>query len=117
MIQLLFYGSIFVISLLFAATYIFMWHKHFDVNFTLIFTLVPVACLGYLMTAAATSLDGAVRATQIVYIGGCFLQLFILQHHESVRHLDKKMDQIGFVCRMRPAVSIRAHHGRDQSVL
>ena len=78
MIQLLFYGSIFVISLLFAATYIFMWHKHFDVNFTLIFPLVPVACLGYLMTAAATSLDGAVRATQIVYIGGCFLQLFIL---------------------------------------
>lgn len=58
--------------------YIYMWHKHFDVNFTMIFTLVPVANLGYLMMSKADSLEGAIAAQQIIYIGGCFLQYFIL---------------------------------------
>ena len=73
-----FYGVTFALSLLFAAIYLFRWHKHFDVNFTLIFTLVPVACLGYLLSGMSTSLEGCVRAMQVIYIGGCFLQLFIL---------------------------------------
>lgn len=65
------------LSLLFAAGYVFIWHKHFDVNFTLIFTLVPVACLGYCLSAFATTLEGALTAQKVIYIGGCFLQLFI----------------------------------------
>lgn len=77
MIQV-FYDSLFVISLILAAIYVYMWHKHFDVNFTMVFTLVPVACLGYWMLSRSQSLDGALKATQVIYIGGCFLQLFIL---------------------------------------
>ena len=77
MIQI-FYGGLFLASLICAAVYIYLWHKHFDVNFTMIFTLVPVACLGYVLQGMAESQEGFVRALQVVYIGGCFLQLFIL---------------------------------------
>ena len=77
MIQL-FYGGVFAASLACAAVYVCLWHKHFDVNFTMIFTLVPVACLGYLMSGVAEGLEGLVRAMQVIYIGGCFLPLFIL---------------------------------------
>ena len=77
MIQL-FYAGMLALSLLFASIYIGMWHKHFDVNFTMIFTLVPVACFGYLLQGTSRSMEGMIRALQVVYIGGCFLQFFIL---------------------------------------
>ena len=77
MIQM-FYSGMFAASLLCTAVYIYLWHKHYDVNFTMIFTLVPVACLGYVLQGLSESLEGLVRAVQIIYIGGCFLQLFIL---------------------------------------
>ena len=77
MIQM-FYSGMFAASLLCTAVYIYLWHKHYDVNFNMIFTLVPVACLGYVLQGLSESLEGLVRAVQIIYIGGCFLQLFIL---------------------------------------
>ena len=73
-----FYGGVLAASLTCTAVYIFMWHKHFDVNLTLIFTLVPIACLGYFLSSISESAGEAVIATKIVYIGGCFLQLFIV---------------------------------------
>ena len=73
-----FYGATFILSLLLAGVYVYIWHKHFDVNFTMIFTLVPVACLGYYLSSVAVTLDGAIRVQQIIYIGGSFLQLFVL---------------------------------------
>ena len=77
MIQL-FYGVVFVASLLCATLYISVWHKHYDANITMIFTLVPIACLGYVFSGIAEGLEGLIRAMQVIYIGGCFLQLFIL---------------------------------------
>ncbi len=77
MIQL-FYDSLFVISLLCAAVYIFMWHKHFDVNFTMIYTLVMVSCLGYVFYCRAVTQEESVLALKVIYIGGVFLQLFML---------------------------------------
>ncbi len=74
----IFYGVLFLISLCFAAGYVYIWHKHFDVNFNMIFTLVPVACLGYYLLADSVNLESALAAQQIIYIGGCFLQLFIV---------------------------------------
>ena len=56
----------------------YIWHKHFDVNFNMIFTLVPVACLGYYLSANAVNLESAITAQKIIYIGGCFLQLFVV---------------------------------------
>ena len=74
----LFYGGMFIASLICTAIYIYMWHRHFDVNLTMIFTLVPITCLGYALYALSENLREAVLANKIVYIGGCFLQLFIL---------------------------------------
>ena len=73
-----FYEATLILSLLLAGVYVYIWHKHFDVNFTMIFTLVPVASLGYYLSSVAVTLDGAIRAQQIIYIGGSFLQLFVL---------------------------------------
>jgi len=74
----IFYGCIFAASLICTAIYIFMWHKHFDVNFTLVFTLVPISALGYFLSSIQRKMDGAVISQQIIYIGGIFLQLFIV---------------------------------------
>ena len=76
MLQIL-YAGIFTLSLIFTAIYVYAWHKHFDVNFTMIFMLVPVSCLGYLIFYDAKNLEEAIRAQQITYIGGCYMQLFI----------------------------------------
>ena len=73
-----FYIILFAFSLLCAGIYIFIWHKHFDVNLNMVFTLVPIACLGYIMSAQADNLRSALAAQQVIYIGGCYLQLFIL---------------------------------------
>ena len=73
-----FYGIMFIVSLIFTAGYIYIWHKHFDVNLTMIFALVPVSCLGYLLVSLSTTLESALSAQKIIYIGGCFLQLFII---------------------------------------
>ena len=72
------YICLFFISLVCAAVYIYMWHKHFDVNLTMIFTLVPVSVLGYVLYSGAANLEEAIAGMKIVYIGACFLQLFIL---------------------------------------
>ncbi len=74
----LFYDIVFVTAMVFAAIYIYIWHKHFNATFTMVFTLVPISCLGYIMYARATALESALMAIQITYIGGCFLQLFIV---------------------------------------
>ncbi|MBO6214828.1 MAG: HD domain-containing protein, partial [Lachnospiraceae bacterium] len=74
----LFYGSIFAVSLICTAIYIFMWHKHFDVNFTMVFTLVPISVLGYFLSSLQTTMEGAILSQQMIYIGGVFLQMFIV---------------------------------------
>lgn len=74
----LFYGSLFVLSLILSAGYIYIWHKHFDVNFTMIFTLVPISCLGYILYSLSKTLEGVLICQKIIYIGGLFLQYFIL---------------------------------------
>ncbi|MBR4223690.1 MAG: HD domain-containing protein [Oscillospiraceae bacterium] len=77
MIQI-FYITAFVMSLICSGIYVYMWHKHFDVNFTLIFTFVPVACLGYVMYSRSTDLREAIVSMKVTYLGSSFLQLFIL---------------------------------------
>lgn len=72
------YGSIFAATLICSAIYIVNWHKHFDVNISLIFAFIPVACLGHFLFSISDSLGAAVNAQKIVYIGGSFLQFFIL---------------------------------------
>lgn len=73
-----FYIIMLTASFICAGIYIYMWHKHFDVNFTMIFTLVPVSCIGYLLSSLSGTLEAALISQQIIYIGGSYLQLFIV---------------------------------------
>ena len=68
-----YYFAMFALSLALTLTYIFIWHKHFNANITLVFTLVPIANLGYLLWYHAQTLEAALIAVQMTYLSGCFL--------------------------------------------
>ncbi|MCR5769353.1 MAG: HD domain-containing protein [Lachnospiraceae bacterium] len=44
------------------------------VHIPLIFTLIPIAEVGYFMLTMSTNLEEALLATKITYLGGCFVQ-------------------------------------------
>ncbi|MCR5654464.1 MAG: HD domain-containing protein [Lachnospiraceae bacterium] len=73
----IYYLVLFLISVLCTCIYAFLWHKHFSVNFTLIFTIVPLANLGYVVRETSETLEGALFGQKLTYLGGCFLILFI----------------------------------------
>lgn len=70
-----YYLTLFLASLILTLVFVLIWHKHVDVYYPLIFTLIPIANLGYLMMALATNLEEAILANKITYLGGCFLPL------------------------------------------
>ena len=73
-----FYGGLLLASVLCSAIYLCIWHKHFDANITMVFTLVPIACLGYFLFSLSDNLGEALAAHKTIYIGGSYLALFIL---------------------------------------
>ena len=73
-----YYDIVLVISLLLTLAYVFMWHKHFDAHITLTYALVPVTNLGYALLCRAETLEAALVANQLTYVGGCFLLLNIM---------------------------------------
>ena len=74
----LYYDIVFVASLILSIVYVMLWHKHFDVHFTLMFTLIPIANMGYFFLTHSTNIESAIIGNNVVYIGGCFLLLFIM---------------------------------------
>ena len=73
-----YYLIAFLLSLVLTGIYAFIWHRHFSVFFTLIFAFVPVANMGYVFLIRAKNLDEDFLAYKIIYLGGCFLSLFIM---------------------------------------
>ena len=73
-----YYEALFVLSVLFSLVYALMWNKHFDIHFTLIFIFVPISVLGYFLFVNAKDAGAALAANKVIYIGGCFLMLFIM---------------------------------------
>ena len=74
----LFYEAVFCVSLVLSLAYAYMWHKHFDVHFTLIFIFIPLSNLGYVLLSRAHSLESALYANRMIYLGGCYLIVFIM---------------------------------------
>ncbi len=72
------YFSMFAVSILLTVIYAFIWHRHFDVNITIIYIIISVTNLGYWFKNTAPDLPQAIMANKIIYIGGCFLPYFIL---------------------------------------
>ena len=73
----IFYFMTFITSLVLSLIYIYEWHKHFEVNISLIFTLIPIANLGYLFAWNAQTKESYILAVKIIYIGSCFMIFFI----------------------------------------
>lgn len=82
-----YYDAMFLLSLALALVYAFMWHKHFDVHITLVFVLVPINNLGCALVARAQTLEAALVANKVTYIGGCFLPLTIMFIAFSLCHV------------------------------
>lgn len=80
------YGITFALSMILTIVYVFIWHKHFDVHFTLVFTFIPITEMGLFLTAMSESLDAAVLGLKITYLGSCFCILFLTL---SIFHLCK----------------------------
>ena len=74
----IYYTALFLASLLCTGFYVFLWHKHFNTNFTLIFTIVPIACLSYVLSSQARTMGEALTAVKLTYMGGIFLQLTVI---------------------------------------
>jgi putative two-component system response regulator len=82
-----YYLAAFIISVVLTGIYMFIWNKHYDVHITLLFALVPVVNLGFLLYSRANSLEEAIMANEIAYIGGCYLQLMIMLAVFSLCHI------------------------------
>ncbi|MBQ7924832.1 MAG: HD domain-containing protein [Lachnospiraceae bacterium] len=73
-----YYMTLFIASLILTLVFVLIWHKHVDVYYPLVFTLIPISNLGYLMMAMASNLEEAILANKVTYLGGCFLPLIFL---------------------------------------
>lgn len=87
---ILYYETAFAVSLFLTLIYAFIWNKRFGVHFTLIFGFIPIAILGSLLIATSSSLDAAVIANKMVYLGGCYLQLLVLLKVFQLCHIQLK---------------------------
>ena len=67
-----------MLALVLMIVYLFSYHKHFDMRITLLFVLVPVSNLGNVLLENAQSLEAALVANKVVYIGACYLQLILM---------------------------------------
>lgn len=71
------YGIVFAVSLLMVAIYFFVDRKR-DVWLMLLFVSVSVCDLGYFLLSLSKTLDGALWANRLAYLGNVFLPFFML---------------------------------------
>ena len=81
------YGIIFVISLLMIATYYYVDRKR-DIWLLLLFVCVAICDLGYFLLSVAKSLDFALWANRIAYLGNIFLPFSILMMIMNLSRFD-----------------------------
>ena len=82
-----FYAAMFLLSLLLTILYVVSWQKHFDVHFSLMFAFIPVENLGCLLLSESKNLEEALTANKVIYIGACYLVLFIFLSILNLCHI------------------------------
>ena len=75
---MIFYVANLIFSVLLTILYISRWTKSYNTNITIIFILIPIANIGSVLMEMSTTLEGAMMANRISYIGGCYLSFFII---------------------------------------
>ena len=71
------YSSIAVLSLLLLIGYL-LWEKKREKHLTLLFACVAIANCGYFLQSVVETLEGALWANRISYLGGAYLSLLML---------------------------------------
>lgn len=74
---IIYYQIMFVLAMILTFVYICKWHRQYNVYFTVIFVIIPVANLGYWNQVCAAELGQALLGNKISYLGGCFGTLAI----------------------------------------
>ena len=69
----IYYASIAIVSLILTVIYLFRWHKRLDIHMTIVFFLIPIACLSYFLIYRYIKTEGSIVALMFAYLGGCFL--------------------------------------------
>ena len=75
---MIFYFSMLAISLLLVVIYAFIFHKHFDVNITIMTALVAVVNFGFVVIGMSQNIQEALIGLKISYIGGCYILVFAM---------------------------------------
>ena len=72
-----YYITVFTLSVI--ATLFFIWFasKDTDIYFSLIFIFIPISNLGNVFLCTSDNLSSAMLGNKLIYLGGCFLPLFI----------------------------------------
>ena len=71
--QFAYYAAICSMYFLMTLLYVFQWHKQIDIHMSALFTLIPIANLGYFLIYAGHSAETTAALVKIVYAGGCFM--------------------------------------------
>ena len=86
----IYYEVTFFLSLFLMLIYFMRNHKNSNVTLTLLFCFIPVTNLGYVMLSKSESLEAALMANKVIYIGGCYLELLITLSIFSLCHIELK---------------------------
>ena len=85
--MLVYYQACFLVSLILTMIYVCVWQKHFDAHITAVFLIIPIANLGALITASASTLEEAYIGLRFSHIGGYFGMLFVVLATLSLSHI------------------------------
>ena len=69
--------GVLVLSMILSIIYVGKWQRNFDVNFSIIYIIIPISCMGTFAYSFSGSMSEAMLSQKIIYLGGCFLIYFI----------------------------------------
>ena len=72
-----YYTAAFWLSVVLMLVYVLLYRRHNDIHISLVFVLVPVSNRAQLLLSRSESIEAALLANKIMYIGGCYLIMMI----------------------------------------
>ena len=72
------YLILFILTVILTGIYVFKWQRHYNVNITVIFTLLPIVNFSYVLSAYARDFQSSLIALKLIYLGGAFLPFFFM---------------------------------------
>ena len=72
-----YYTAAFWLSVVLMLVYVFLYRRHNDIHISMVFVLVPISNLAQLLLSRSETIEAALLANKIVYIGGCYLIMMI----------------------------------------